>query len=127
MRKLYLIFNHKLTDEQWEDAKNTYGIEEVVPLPKMLREIWSHVPADISALSEYLSLFKAYISQMTEEDHVLVQGDFGATYIMVNWIRKQGAKAIYATTIRDVIEKVEEGKNIKISVFKHVRYREYGE
>ncbi len=127
MKKLHLIFNHKLSKEQEEDARIKYGINEVVYLPEALQKVWVQVPSELATLQVYLSPLKEYILGLSKNDYALVQGDFGATYILVNYVKEQGLKAIYATTKRDVVEKKEGDKNIKISVFTHVQYREYGE
>ena len=125
--KLYLLFSHTLTEEQEKDARERFGIDEIVPLPKGLLEIWSHIPAEEEKIKLYIKDIFMYLDQVTQDDYVLVQGDFGATYMAVNYVREKGATPIYATTQRNVVEKQVGNKSIKTSVFKHVRYRVYGE
>ena len=126
MQKFFLLFSHTLTATQKEDAKNSFGVEEFISLPKELQALWSYVPSDLVELNDYLEPLKSYLkSELKEGDVVLVQGDFGATYSMVTFIRNLGFKAIYATTKRNVIEREVEGKVIKTSVFEHIRFREY--
>ena len=126
MKKLFLLFSHTLTEEQVEDAKNSFGVEAFVELPLELQNLWSNVPSDLEEVSAYLEPLKIYLKeQSSTDDVVLIQGDFGATYSMVNSVKSLGLKAVHATTKRDVIEKTIDDKVVKTSVFKHVRFRVY--
>lgn len=126
MQKLHLLFNHTLTREQETDAVASLGIDSFMALPPQLQTLWSNVPPEIEDLSDYLQPIKDFLTQnLKKGDFVLVQGDFGATYIMVNFVKSLGAKSIYATTSRDVVEVREGDKVIKKSIFKHERFREY--
>lgn len=126
MQKLHLLFNHTLTQEQLSDAKASLLCYVIVSLPKELQELWSSVPPNLKSLEEYLKPIKEYVStNIQKDDFVLVQGDFGATYMMVNFVKSLGAKPIYATTSRDVVEIREGDKVIKKSIFRHERFREY--
>jgi hypothetical protein len=126
MKKMILLFSHKLTAEQKLDAKASFGVEEFITLDNKLQNIWSNVPADLKNVVEYLQPVRDFlIEQMEEEDVVLVQGDFGATCTIASFVKSLGAIAVYATTKRDVIEKEFDGKIVKTSVFEHVRFRIY--
>ena len=126
MKQLFLYFSHKLTPEQELDAKNSLGIVEFVPLTKDLQKLWSNVPPELNSLNEYLIPLKEYLKQNAhKEDLVLIQGDFGASYQMVNFAKELGLIPIYSTSTRDAIEKVVNGKVEKLSRFKHVKFREY--
>ena len=126
LKKLFLLFSHTLTSEQVDDAKKTFGVEEFVELPLQLQELWSNVPSELEDVSNYLSPLITYIQEQSlRGDVVLIQGDFGATYHMVNVVKTLGLKAVYSTTKRNVLEKKIEGKIVKTSIFEHVRFRIY--
>ena len=126
MKKLFLLFSHTLTTEQIVDAENFFEIEEFVKLPLELQELWSNVPSELEEVFSYLEPLKIYFKEQSNaDDVVLIQGDFGATYHMVNVVNALGLKAVHATTKRDVIEKTIDNKVVKTSVFKHVRFRVY--
>ena len=60
------------------------------------------------------------------QDYILVQGDFGATYLMVNHAFKNGFVPIYATSVRKASEFLQKDGSIKMEhVFRFVRFREY--
>ncbi len=126
-KKMLLLFSHKLDEIQKTDAKNSYNISEFVSLPQDLQSLWSAVPTEVENLSEYLQPLKDFISQnFKKEDLALIQGDFGVTYMMVNFCKNLGLICVYAKTKREVEEVVVDGSTIKKSIFKHKGYREYG-
>jgi hypothetical protein len=122
---MYLLFSHKLTPEQIEDAKKSLKIKEFIYLPKNLQKKWSNVPPELEDLSEYAKEFEEFIKSANKGDYVLIQGDFGLVYKMVSYSKKLSLKPIYATTKRVSKEIKKDGKIIKISEFKHIRFREY--
>lgn len=126
MKKMFLLFSHNLTQIQINDAKNNLGIEEFVSLSEDLQELWSNIPSELRSLKDYLLPFRNFLAENSNfEDVVLIQGDFGAVYQMVNFAKDLGLKTVYATTNR-VIEEIEEnGKTIKKSIFEHIKFREY--
>lgn len=126
MKKMFLLFSHTLTDIQIEDAVKSFSIEKFVSLPNDLQVLWSNIPPEIDDLSSYLEPLKHYfLMEASLGDYMLIQGDFGGGYTMVNFAREQGFIPLYATTKRDVIEKTVEEKVVKTSVFEHVKFREY--
>jgi len=126
MKKMFLLFSHTLTNEQIEDAKKSLGVGEFVSLSDDLQKLWSNIPPDITDLDSYLKPIKNWLqNRVSKEDYVLIQGDFGATCKMVAFVKEIEAKAVYATTKRDVQEKKVDGKIIKTSVFKHIIFREF--
>jgi hypothetical protein len=126
MTTMHLLFNHTLTDAQQQDARQTLGVAQFVPLPDGLQRLWSQVPPDAEHLDEHLSPVWAYLrTEVTAGSVVLVQGDFGATCLAVEIVQSLGAVAVYATTRRTAIEKTVDGKVVKTSVFEHVRFRRY--
>ncbi len=124
--KMFLLFSHNITDEQKEDAKIEFGVEEFVSLPKDLQDIWSNVPPHLESLYDYLEPIRIYLlDNKKRKDILLIQGDFGATYEMALFAKYMDWEAVYATTERNVEEKEINGKIIKTSIFKHVRFRKF--
>ena len=126
MPQMFLIFNHTLTENQKKNAKKVFKIEKFLSLPKDLQALWSNVPPDITDLKNYLKPLISYLKNtIKQEDIALVQGDFGATCLIVSYLKSKRVKCVYATTKRNVIEKKEGDKIIKQAVFEHVQFREY--
>ncbi len=126
-KKMLLLFSHKLNEVQMFDAKSTYDIDKFISLPTNLQDLWSAVPTEVENLDEYLKPLKDFIQQNFKKDDIaLIQGDFGASYIMVNFCKSLGLVCVYAKTKREVEEVVVNGATVKKSIFKHKGYREYG-
>ncbi len=59
-------------------------------------------------------------------DFVLVQGDFGAVFLMVDFCLNNGLIPIYSVTKREASEEVlEDGSIVKVSRFNHIAFRRY--
>ena len=127
MKQLALLFSHKLTSEQKKDIEKNLKVNTLYNLPDNLQKLWSQVPThqDLD-FNEYLEEIKIFLSRsLVEGDYVLIQGDFGATYHMVNFAKEQGFVPITSVNKRVSKEKIEEGIVKKYSEFKHECFREY--
>lgn len=127
MKKMILLFSHKLTQRQIEEAKESFDVQEFLRLPTELQAVWSAIPADEESITSLLAPIKEFLSlQSNREDIVLIQGDFGAVYHLVNYAKELNLKPLYATTQRRTQEYInEKGENVKKSIFEHRRFREY--
>ena len=126
MSKMYLIFSHKLSEDQINEAKSKFSIKEFIYLSSELQTIWSNVPPNCNDLDDWLSPLIYYLkNNICENDYVLIQGEFGSTYKVVNLVKSLRAKALYATTLRETIETTTADGVLKQSIFKHCLFRFY--
>jgi len=127
MANMLLLFNHSLTDDQKKDAIENLGIHEFVVLPDNLRKKWKNVPPNNQKISRYLEPFRRWVKKnSSRNDYILIQGDFGAVYSMVNYSFLLDLIPVYATTQRDVVETKSSSSMIRTErKFKHVFYRRY--
>lgn len=125
--KLGLLFSHSLTENQKKDAADSLAIENLLALPEDLQEKWSNVPVDLDNLDDFLEPIKLWVEENFQEgDYILVQGDFGASYKMVKFLKERGYIPIYSTSKRSVVErKGSDGDIIVERVFSHEAYRAY--
>lgn len=125
-KNFLLVFSHTLTKTQLKDAKSM-GITKFIYLPEDLQNIWSNICAegnlpisDLERIVEWINL------NSNRGDFVLVQGDFGATYYIVNKCFEMGLVPVYSTTKRIASEEnISESKVGKQSIFEHVSFRKY--
>ncbi len=126
MKRLFLLFSHTLTDSQKRDAKVSLHVEEFVALTLELQELWSDIPEEKTEIKEYLKPLKEYLETYAKSgDFILIQGDFGGVYQMVDFAKSRGLIPIYSTTKREVSEVTLDDTVEKMSTFKHVLYRRY--
>lgn len=125
---LLLLFNHEPTPVQLVDAVQSLGVLVVKRPPEDIRLLWCSVPPDLSGIREYLRPVSRWIfTTGSPGDFVLIQGDFGATWLMVHYTKKKGMIPVYSTTERITTEKMKEDGTVKLyHEFKHVRFRRYG-
>ncbi len=127
-KKLFLLFSHKSTWEQLTDAGRSLGVESVVDMPEDLKKIWKQIPPDTQAINPLLEPVKNWLLKQSKcGDFALIQGDFGATWLMVNYTLKNGLVPVYSTTERRASETLHQDGTITTEhVFQHRRFRLYG-
>lgn len=128
-KTMHLLFSHRLTSEQQQSATVNYGVTFFRPPPENIQTIWSQIPPDAERLDPILLPVKAWLDQQAVKgDLILIQGDFGATVLMVNHALSLGLIPIYATTQRQARDKIlSDGRIETHHVFKFKRFRIYGQ
>ncbi len=128
MPTLFLIFNHHFTPAQQIDARQQLGLEQIVNPPSELQRLWSQIPPELAKLIPYLEPLQTWLrSQAQPGDYVLIQGDFGATYLMVDFALQHNLIPIYATTSRQAMEEhLPDGSVKLVHRFQHQMFRRYG-
>ena len=110
---MILLFSHELTKAQIDDAQLNLNVCNFIYLPQELQTIWSNIPPEINCLNDYLPKINKFLKENSEQDdYVLIQGDFGATYLMINYSKSLGLIPIYSTNKRKVKE-ILERKGVK--------------
>ena len=127
-RALYLIFNHQITDLQRRDAIKSLGVERIVEMPTHLKHLWRNIPPDLPDIKGHITPVMEWLStRAVQGDFALIQGDYGACYILVQFAFERGLVPIYSTTFREAIEECQEDGSITLKhVFRHCIYRRYG-
>jgi hypothetical protein len=125
---LFLLFNHRLTERQAEDARTSLGIRSIVEPPAEVRQLWQTVAPDLPAIADYIAPVRNWLAgSASRNDHVLIQGDFGATYLMVQFAFELGLIPVYSTTKRQAEEQHgEDGSVMLTHRFRHCQFRRYG-
>lgn len=125
---LFLLFNHTITRAQEMDARANLGARRIVSPPDSIRRIWGQVPPDLPAIGPYLAPVRDWLAtEAGPGDFVLIQGDFGACWLMVQFAFENKLIPVYATTEREALEEHQADGSIKIiHHFMHRMYRRYG-
>ena len=127
-RKFFSVFNHTLTDQQIIDIKNNLKVDIIVPLPESLKPVWGQIPPELESIDDFIAPVKHWVkTNAHESDIILLQGDFGATWLMVKFAFENRLTPVYATTSRKVSEKVQKDGSLKTEhIFVHQIFRKYG-
>ena len=128
MPNLYLIFNHTFTDIQKKEARESLGVKKIIDMPRSLKKLWQDVPPNLYAIENYLDPIKNWLGDNSQPiDYVFIEGDFGATFILVRFAFGIQLVPIYSTTHRHAVEEYLEDDSVKLTHhFKHYRFRKYG-
>lgn len=128
-KQLFLIFNHTFTPAQEADAHASLGAEIIVTMPEDVRQIWGNVPPDLPEIRAWLEPVRQWLAEHARPgDYVLIQGDFGATYLMVGFALEEGFAPVYSTTSREAVEEHQPDGSVRMTHrFRHVRFRGYDE
>ena len=91
LKRMALLFSHALTEEQKQEAREKWGIGTFLSLPDDLQSRWSQVPPEGAFPREWIQPVIEWLSRETGPgDVVLVQGEFGAVYLVVSWCHREG-------------------------------------
>lgn len=120
--KIFIFFSHHLLKEQKEELKKDFFCEEIVFLPENLQNLWSNIDEE----GDCFNLFKEFLEKNSKKgDYVLIQGEWGVTYKMVNYSKDKELIPIYSFSKRKVNEEIKNGIVIKTSYFKHIKFKKY--
>lgn len=129
MPRLFLFFNHTFTLSQQAEARADLGVSAIIEPPLDLRRCWANIPPAEPTLHPWLQpVFDWLTLHGQTGDYILVQGDFGACYLLVRFALERGLIPVYATTERHAREqRLDDGRVRLEHTFAHVRFRRYGE
>ena len=118
--------SHDMSEIQKNDAYENLKITKIIEAPPNIKKIWGNIEpiSDLNTvkLDEIVSWIK---ENSNKQDYVLVQGEFGATFYIVDYCFKNNLIPVYATSIRRVEETRQGEKVITNRVFVHEGYRRY--
>ena len=128
MKNMFLLFNHTITGAQETDAWENLDVRRIISLPAYLETTWNQIPPDLAEIDNHLDSVKKWLAEQSEKgDYVLIQGDFGACFIMVNFAFQNSLIPVYSTSRREAEEKLDTDGSVKLTHhFKHVAFRRYG-
>lgn len=122
--------NHELLDAQIRELNDTFGIvpKNICYLPESQKNFWMNISPEgllpVEKLSEITGMLE---EQSVVGDYLVVQGDFGSTFFVMDWAFKNGRIPLYATTRRKAEEKHLENSVEIRRFFAHDHFRKYEE
>lgn len=127
MSKIFIFLSHTLTQEQMCAIKDELNVVDIINLPDELQLLWGNIPPEPERIYDILQPFHIWLKANSQYgDYVLVQGDMGATFQIVNYAFSIGLKPCYTTTKRNTIQEYNNDGTVNlIKQFKHVRFRLY--
>lgn len=127
MPRTFCLLNHDLTQKQLCELKDKFASQTVLFPQKELSLKWSQIDPEKSNEDIVLSVVCWLESYGAKKgDLFIVQGEFGATFKLVDYALKNELVPVYATT-RRVAKESRCGEVVRREyVFEHVCFKRYG-
>jgi hypothetical protein len=125
MPTIYCLLNHKLTLKQEAELQNSFGVEGIVYPPQRIAELWSKIPTVHELSKSHLEPFTIWLQEAKESDTVVLQGEFSASFALIDFALRKGLIPVCAVTERVALEKREGEKVSKEHTFEHICFRRY--
>ncbi|MBP5749037.1 MAG: hypothetical protein J6W63_11815 [Treponema sp.] len=125
MAKAFCLLNHELTQNQILELKGKFGAEKIEYPPENLSKMWSQIPAVEEIDMNVIKAVINWLSSANQNDVLIVQGEFGSTFMIVDYALRKNLIPVHAVTKR-VAQETREGEIVKRQyVFEHVCFRKY--
>ncbi|GHS91085.1 hypothetical protein FACS1894107_03730 [Planctomycetales bacterium] len=125
MPRAYVLLNHQLTDRQIAELRDDFGAVEIMPAPENLAAQWASIPTDRELTAAMLAPFIDWLNAAAPADVVVIQGEFGAVFALVDYALRRGLLPLHSVTKR-VAHETRDGEIVRRSyVFEHVLFRRY--
>lgn len=125
MKNVFCLLNHELTEKQIKELKEKYMVNNIIYPEKELSLKWSQVPSTEFLDKKLMGIIESWLSKANEDDIFIVQGDFGATFYLVDYALKRKLVPVYAVTKRVSIERRDGEQIFKQNIFEHCCFRKY--
>jgi len=127
-RRALITTDQKLTEDQLNDLKETFGVQEIIYLPQDLKERINHPHPELSELKLYIRPVLKYLNRnLNVGDIIVINGDPAATYLVAHHSLICGFVPLQPVTRYEMVEeKLSNGEVRTKKVLKHVKFRKYG-
>jgi hypothetical protein len=125
MKTVFCLLNHKLTPKQEEELQSSFGAGRIMYPPQHIAGLWSQIPTVLELDKEHLKPFTAWLQEAKEGDTAVLQGEFSATFALIDFALRKGLVPVCAVTERVAQEKREGEKVNREHIFEHICFRRY--
>ena len=125
MRKCFCLLNHVLTQKQLDELAQKYQVSDVEYPPKDVSELWSQIPTGNELFKSDLKSVIQWLQKAESKSLIIIQGEFGSTFALVDWALSNALIPIYAVTKRIETEEKKGEKIVRHYIFEHECFREY--
>jgi hypothetical protein len=125
MPDIYCLLNHPLTPRQEAELQNSFGAGQINYPPPGIKELWSKIPTARELTRVHLEPFTSWLKEAAPGDAVVLQGEFNATFTLVDFTLRKGLIPVCAVTECVSQEKREGEIGQKSSIFEHICFRRY--
>jgi hypothetical protein len=125
MRKCFCLLNHVLTQKQLAELLQKYNVSNIEYPPSAISDFWRQIPTTAQILKSYLQSITEWLKLAEQGDLIIIQGEFGSTFALVDWALSKKIIPVYAVTKRVETEEKQGETVTRHYVFEHECFREY--
>ncbi len=123
--KAYCLLNHELTENQKNELFTKYNCTDIIYPEKELSATWSQILAVENIDLNVIKAVTNWLGNAEEGDVLFIQGEFGSTFMLVDYALKHKMIPVHAVTKRVATEQ-RNGETIQRQyIFEHVCFRRY--
>ncbi len=125
MPKTFCLLNHSLTQNQLAELEQKFNSSEIIYPEEKIANLWAQIPPedfDCGIIDDAILWLK---ENSSPGDLFIVQGEFGSTFMLVDFALKNNLVPLYATTRRVAKEKREGESVFREYIFEHVCFKKY--
>ena len=125
MPDIFCLLNHELTPKQKEELFSLSGAKNINYPPASVSALWAAIPTERELTKARLEPLTAWLREAAPGDTLVLQGEFSATFALVDFALQKGLVPVCAVTER-VSREIREGEVVrKTYVFEHICFRRY--
>lgn len=125
MSKAFCLLNHELTQNQFTELKSKFKVEKIEYPLEPLSKMWSQILAVDELDIETINAVTDWLSSAKAGDVLIVQGEYGSTFMIVDYALKRNLIPVHAVTKRVASEQRNGEIVSRQYVFEHVCFRKY--
>lgn len=123
--KAYCLLNHVLTDNQINELSTSYNCNEIEYANQTISQIWSQLPPQKNIDISIINKITQWLENAVENDVLIIQGEFGYTFALVDYALGRKLIPVHAVTKR-VAQEQRNGEIVERKyIFEHVCFRKY--
>ena len=127
MGAIAVVLNHDLSQKQITEIHEELDVSSIYELPESLLEFWKQISPSGELPVVSLKQICRWIEQKTTDgDFVVIQGEFGTVFYLVDFCFAIGRIPLYATSERKYRETQRSDDSVeRYHIFRHVQFRRY--
>jgi len=122
IRNAFCLLNHEITPKQIDELNSRFGVKHIIHPPDCISALWGDIPTDTEL---FIEPFINWLNAAQRGDLVILQGEFGATFRLVDFALKKELVPLYSVTKRIAKETRDGEKVYRSYIFEHICFRQY--
>lgn len=125
MKTAFCLINHQLTENQITELREKYSVSNIKYPEPALSQVWAQIPATQHLDMKPINSVIEWLADAKAGDLVIIQGEYGSTFLLVDYAMKNKLVPLHAVSKR-IAKEIRVGEQVqKQNVFEHVCFRVY--